>query len=101
MCRRSLIPQMPLVERDVVLSQKRPELILKRRLAVVFLLAGDVACDFLEFGIAGGERAIAVLPGEPGEFRKGFVYPPGGVRLDRLQGFRDGDSLGMPTSRWT
>jgi len=58
------IPHIPFVEFDFVTAQQLPELVLKRNLAMMFLLPGDVFAHGLNLRKADGENAVAVLPCE-------------------------------------
>ena len=69
------IPQVRLVERDFVTFPQAPELVLKRQLAMVLLLARDVGAHFFDLGIADGEHAATALPCEIAELRRAGFDP--------------------------
>src|SRR5262245_55803714 len=60
--RDSSIPDKALIKFDFMTRQKQPEFVLKRDLAVVLLLVGDVGFDPWSVGSANRERSIPRLP---------------------------------------
>lgn len=63
------IPHISFIKRDVVAFEKCPVFILKRFLAVVFALVGDVLAHGFDIGSGNGEGSVSGLPCECGEFR--------------------------------
>ena len=74
-----------------MLIQERQILVLKRLLAVVFLLAGDVIAHRRYVGLRNGERAITGLPGERLEMRTLGFDPFRGRFLGFLDDLTQGD----------
>lgn len=62
---------------------------LKGFAAVVFGLVFDVGNGFVQLGHADAEGAVAFLPGEIVQGRKGFMQPEGGLAFDESNGFGD------------
>ena len=61
--------------------EKRHKFLLKRNLAMMFFLIGDVMFNFRQARMAHAERAISDLPRERFLVRKILVNPAGGIRL--------------------
>lgn len=61
--------------------QKRDELLLKRNIAVMLFLIGDVCLHLRQIGVTHAERAIADLPREHLLVGEIFMNPPRRIRL--------------------
>ena len=82
------IPHVSLVERHLVTLQQFAELVLKRRLGVMLLLAGDVFSHVIHLRVAEGENAVAVLPREVCLLRRTGLDPHRGAPLQLLHHVR-------------
>ena len=70
-----LVPQVSLVELDLMLDQEGAQLVFEAKLTVMILLIGDVLFDLLEIGLADGEIGVSALPFEAGEVAPLFFEP--------------------------
>jgi hypothetical protein len=85
------IPPIFLIQRHTVFLADSPEFVLVRQVAMVFALTGNVTAKVIQLGLADGEGAVAVLPGEVGILRAFGFEPFRGVLLELLDEFAHGD----------
>ncbi len=74
--------------------QELPVFLLKRFLAVVFLLVGDVIANGFDVGLGNGESPVARLPCEMGKLISLRFNPSRRMLFDILHGLADGDGPG-------
>lgn len=90
------IPHVSLVEGEIVLTQERQELFLKRDGPVMIRLSGDVLLDLLNVGIAHGKCGVPRLPGKILTIGERLVNP---VRRAAFDLPKDIGHRGFPTER--
>jgi len=78
----------PLVEFEVVSTQKGDEFLLKRMSSMMLLLPLDVCNRLRDGGDGDAERSISLLPGERLVFGVGLVDPFRGNAFEKLNGLR-------------
>src|SRR5262245_24385373 len=71
------LKQVLFLELDLMLFQKRPELVLETLLPVVFPLVPNVVLDRLDIGVTHGEGTVTDLPPEVANVWKLAVNPTG------------------------
>src|SRR5665213_324658 len=91
--RRRSIPDVALVELDVVFSEQATEFVLERFLAVVLLLVLNVFLKPAHMRRTERKSAVAILPIELLQVRELFLDPNGGAPLHLLNEIRRGHRL--------
>jgi hypothetical protein len=80
------IPNVPLIERNMILLKKRAHFVLKTPLAVVRLLLVDITNQCANIRRPNGKQSIPTLPCEPGNTL--VLHPRRRSRLDLRNNFR-------------
>ena len=80
-----------------ILSQNAPQLILKRNIAVMLLLTGDIFLNRRNMIRAYPEQPISILPVEVAQIPEFSFQPFGGFLFDGLQNFDRWMLLGQIT----
>lgn len=89
------IPDIPLIEGDLVSFQKSPVFLLERFFSMMFLLVCDVSTDTGHVGFGNRKRSITCLPSKSGELTALRFDPFGGRFFDILDGGTNGDGAGQ------